>query len=56
MFTENSMIGKRLLDAFETALDDIWLCHQITYKRPIKDIAKMLLKEVVGFVGEKGGD
>ena len=56
MFNENSVIGKRLLDVFETALDDIWVCEQISYKKPIPDIAKMLLKEVVGFVGEKGGD
>ena len=56
MFTENSMIGKKLLGVFVQALDYIWLCEQISYRRPIEDIAKMLLKEVVGFVEEWGGD
>uniref|UniRef100_A0A6M3LG79 Uncharacterized protein n=1 Tax=viral metagenome TaxID=1070528 RepID=A0A6M3LG79_9ZZZZ len=50
------MIGKKLLDVFETALDDIWVCEQISYKKPIPNIAKMLLKEVVGYIPEKGGD
>ena len=56
MFTENSMIGKKLLGVFEASLNYIWLCEQISYRRPIEDIAKTLLKEVVGFVEEKGGD
>ena len=53
MFNERSKKGMELLDGFETALDDFGLWYQITYKRPIPDIAKTLLNEVVGFVPEE---
>ena len=56
MFTENSMIGKKLLGVFESALRDIREREQISYKKPTPDIAKMLLKQVVGYTPEKGGD
>ena len=53
MFNKRSKKGIELLEGFEAALKYIGLWCRITYKRPILDIAKTLLNEVVGFVPEE---